>query len=488
LSAEPPKRERVIAIAPTNDANGVTDPNAPVDPNASIEPNAPSGAANSNGPRAATPGAPGTNRGTATTVANGAVANPKGLQCATGKNGGATDTGVTATKIKLGSTVVQSGVGASFLGDVRFAMEAIKDKTNAAGGICGRQIDLVLKDDAWKPDLGAQFIHNLVEDEKVFALAVVPSSEGLKAVSDEGYLKDKKIPTVGTDGMLIHQYQDPYIWPVAVSTISTMHIMVKRASDAGSKQFGLVYENNYRFGIEGAFAFNAAVKRVTNSDIRGYSNPLTGNATCEPNTRFCGINSSSTDYSGEVKKFNDGCSAAPACDFKALLLEPTTALKWIGGVSALGNVGGPQPLFTYDFGNSCGAKCDGMWLWTGYLPPIGDFLARPAVATYVDDMKAASSSADYNNSFVEGGYVGMRLVVEALKQVGPNLTRQNLKQTLDSMTFDSGLSPVLSWSPGNHFANTKMRAFSIQYKSGFAGWRDEQVELEDPWVGQDSGS
>jgi hypothetical protein len=33
-----------------------------------------------------------------------------------------------------------------------------------------------------------------------------------------------------------------------------------------------------------------------------------------------------------------------------------------------------------------------------------------------------------------------------------------------------------------------MRAFSIQYKSGFSGWRDEQVEIDDPWVGQDSGT
>ncbi|MEA3077754.1 MAG: hypothetical protein QOF60_2662, partial [Actinomycetota bacterium] len=419
-------------------------------------------------------------------TAAGPTKTPKGVECAAGKNGGATDTGVTAGKIKLGSTVVQSGVGASFLGDVRFAMEAVKDKANAAGGICGRLIDLVLKDDGWDPQRGAEYIHNLVEDEKVFALAVVPSSEGLQSVSLAGYLKDKKIPAVGTDGMLIHQYTDPYIWPVAASTISTMHIMVNQAWNAGSRNFGLVYESDYHFGIEGAYAFNAAYKRLSGHDIPGYHNPLREAATCEAS--FCGIDSKSPDYAGNVKTFNDGC-AKTGCDFRALLLEPTTALKWIGGSTTLGvKPGGPQPLFTYDFGNSCGQKCDGMWLWTGYQPPIGDFLSRPAVATYVDDIKAASSSADYNNSFVEGGYVGMRLVVEALTKTGPNLTRQNLKATLDGMTFDSGLAPPLTWKAGNHFANTKMRAFSIQYKSGFAGWRDEQVEMEDPWVGQDSGS
>jgi ABC-type branched-subunit amino acid transport system substrate-binding protein len=147
-------------------------------------------------------------------------------------------------------------------------------------------------------------------------------------------------------------------------------------------------------------------------------------------------------------------------------------------------MGGPQPLFTYNFGNDCGEKCNGMWLWTGYLPPIADFATRPEVMTYVNDIKNASSSADSNNSFVEGGYIGMTLVVKSLEKTGPTLTRERLKATLDSMTLDTGLAPTLKWSAGNHFANTRMRAFSIIYKSGFAGWRDEQTDLADPWPGK----
>src|SRR2546423_15578636 len=80
----------------------------------------------------------------------------------------------------------------------------------------------------------------------------------------------------------------------------------------------------------------------------------------------------------------------------------------------------------------------------------------------------------------------MSLVVKALQAVGPTLTRAGLKATLDSMTFDSGgLAPVLKWSPGNHFANVHMQAYSIQYKGGFNGWRDEQAGLDDPRGGLD---
>lgn len=424
-------------------------------------------------------------RGGAT--AGPALEAPPGVACAPGLNGDATDTGVTATEIKLGATVVDSGVGASFLADARYGMIAIKDKINRAGGICGRRLNLILVDDGWDFRLGGDFIRNLVEDKKVFALAVVPSSEGLKNVSDAGYLRKKRIPVVGSDGMLIHQYTDPYIWPVAASTVSTMHIMAKHAADAfKAGRFAIVYESTYHFGIEGAFAFNAAVKRLTGKDIPGYSDPLR-TPKCE--RRFCGISDGAASYATEIQTFNASCQQDPVCDFVALLLEPATALAWLKGGGLSPNdgwrTGGVQPLFTRRFAEECAAECNHLWLWTGYDPPIGANLRGAAMTAYVDDIRGASSSADYHNTFVEGAYIGMRFLVEALQRVGPNLTRANLRAVLDTMTFDSGLAPPLVFRPGDHFANVRMNAYSIQYRDRFAGWKDERTSVGDPWVGMD---
>jgi branched-chain amino acid transport system substrate-binding protein len=443
------------------------------------------GAVDGSGVVGGTPGAPGAAASSSTASKTGVVTK-QGQECAPGKNGGSTDTGVSGDSIKLGATVVESGIGASFLGDVRYAMQAVTDKVNRSGGVCGRQLKLKLVDDGWDYQRGGEYIRNLVEGDKVFALAVVPSSEGLKNAADGGYLKAQKVPVVGTDGMLFSQYNDPYIWPVAASTISTMHIMAKHAYDQGARQFSIVYETSYHFGLEGAFAFNAAVQRLTGSGIPGYVNPLK-NPQC--NERFCGIKAGAPSYASEINKFNSACGQGKPCDFTALLLEPATAVTWMKGgarsPSPTLRMGGPQPLFTASFGQDCGAACDGLVLWTGYLPPLGDYLGLPAVSEYVNTIKNANSSADFNNSFVEGGYVGMNLLVKALKDVGPNLTRENLMKVLDNTDWDSGLSAPLKWRAGNHFANIRMKAFSIQYKSGFAGWRDEQVSLDDPWVGQD---
>lgn len=409
--------------------------------------------------------------GVGTAVAGRKLVGPS-LACARGSNGGATDNGVSATSIKLGATVVKSGIGASFLKDVPVALEAVKNKVNRAGGICGRLLELKMVDDGWDAARGQQFIRNFIA-EGVFALAVSPSSEGLDAAIRNGDIRRAGIPVVGADGMLISQYTDPWVWPVAASTITTMHVMARNATARGAKTFGLVYDKSYHFGVEGASAFRGALHRL-----------FPGGTPLEADI---GIEAGQPSYKTDVDRFNRACSP---CDFVAMLLEPPSALQWIRDGASFGELGtgGPQPLFVNSFARSCGTPCNGMWVWTGYNPPIAPFDDIPAVAAYVNDIRAQGSGADVNNPFVQGGYLGMQLLVRALEQVGPDLTRARLRAALDSMSLDTGLTVPLRWRTSNHFANDSVHAFSIVVNVGsFAGWRYEQTGwIADPWVGLDA--
>lgn len=395
--------------------------------------------------------------------------------CAPGRNGGATDVGVTGTTIKLAATVVRSGVGSSFLGEVPIALEAVKNQVNRAGGVCGRLLDLQMVDDSWRRDLGQRYIRQFIADG-VFALAVSPSSEGLDAAIRGGDIARAGIPVVGADGMLISQYTEPWVWPVASSTISTMHVIAQDAAARGAKTFGLVWDRTYRFGVEGANAFRNALRRL-----------FPGAAVLKADE---GIVAGQPGYKEEVDRFNTACGTRshPTCDFIGMLLEPGTALQWIsdGGTFGAIGTGGPQPLFVNSFARSCGEPCNGMWVWSGYNPPIPPFDSQPGVARYVGDLAVQSSTVDVTNPFVEGGYVGMRLLVEALRRVGPDLTRARLKAVLDSMKYELGLTQSLQWSPGAHFANSSAHAFSIVVNSGsFTGWRYEQTGwVRDRWAGR----
>ncbi len=408
----------------------------------------------------------------------GAVLGGKsGLACAPGRNGGATDQGVTGNSIRLATTVVESGIGRAFLRDVRFAMEAVKVKVNQAGGICGRRLEIRYIDDGWEAQKGSIYLRNLISS-KIFAVPVGPSSEGLNAVIQSGDFDKAQIPVVGTDGMLILQYTkpgggaQPWVWPVASATVASARIMAIEAHNRGIKSFSIVFDKNYRFGREGALAFNAQVKRLTRSNIPGFDPDLNG---CRES--FCGIVAGQSSYP-EVGQFKPG-------DFVALFLEPQTALTWMNDPNVdpatQRQYGAAQPLFTRSFATSCQRKCDQMQVWTGFKPYIESYINDPAVREYVRDLKRVSTQADEFNAFAEGAYLGMQLLVEAIKRVGPNLTRRALKHVLDSMDLQAGLALQgrLLYSPSNRFVNTTMQGFVIQNKGTFSGWRTGPI-VSDP--------
>jgi ABC-type branched-subunit amino acid transport system substrate-binding protein len=406
------------------------------------------------------------------------------FQCSAGRNGGATDKGVSANSVTLATTVVRTGIGAAFLGEVQYAIEAVRNKVNREGGICGRLLQIRYIDDGWEANRGAGYLRNLIE-QGVFAIPVGPSSEGLNVVIKNGEIRQAGIPVVGTDGMIIRQYTDPWVWPVAVSTASSARIMAINAYARGARKFSIVFDRTYRFGVEAAEAFNNEVKRLTKAGVPGYNKDYD----CQQS--FCGLAAGQSSYTSEVNRFQPG-------EFVAMFLEPATALTWMatpgapvastasGGVPVKYGVGAGQPLFTRSFAVNCQSACDQFWVWTGFKPPIENYANDTAVKAFVSDLAKTKPDADEFNQFSEGGYVGMRLLVEAMRIVGPNLTRARLRSALDSMAFDSGLAlqGTLRWKPcpnrGScaHFSAATMQAFAIQFRGTFSGWRTKTLAVD----------
>lgn len=398
------------------------------------------------------------------------------LECKAGRNGGSTDKGVSAGRIKLAATNVRSGTGASFLGTSYVGMQAVVNRVNAAGGICGRLLDLRLVDDGWDPQRGQGYLQNFAKED-YFALPVVPSSEGLTQAIKTGVISGAGIPVVGTDGMLKEQYAEPWVWPVATSTVTTMRVMAKHAYDTGARTFGIVYDRQYKFGVEGQKAFAEYIGTLGGATLKA-SVPLTPK---QPN------------YSSEAKQFNDACGAG-GCQFVAMLLTPETAATYIssqpeqnGRRLGFGTMqtGGAQPLFNERFARDCGRPCDGMYVWTGYNPPIGRLSSLKDVAAYVDDVRSVDPGVDVNNQFLEGAYLGMKVFVAALEKAGPKLTRAAVRDAMNTTPYTSDLASPLSWSPSLRFANQTAQAFRIVTSSGsFAGFAEAGTGfLKDPTPG-----
>lgn len=402
--------------------------------------------------------------------------------CGEGTNAGESEVGVKPDRIQFAATVVKTGIAKDFLSDAEFGIKAVLQKIKREGGICGRLVEVKFDDDGWDLAEGGNIIRKYIAEDKYFGLAVNPSSEGL--LGGSGHVKAEGMPVIGADGMLKDQYENEWIWPVATSTHSVMHIMCQDAYERGARAFAIVYEGNYRFGVEGERAFSGCVGRQPGASM----------------VKSLKIEGGKQGYQTEANDFVGACggSSFSGCDFVALLLEPATATAWrksngMGNGSSRPRVGfgAPQPLFVNSFVEDCGAPCANLRVWTSFKPPIDPFDKDPAVAEYLNDLRAVSSSADASNPHVEGAYVGMLLLRDVLIKAGEAPTREKVKEILDSMTLDTGLAPPLTFAPGDHFAATSAQAFEAVYNitSGgaeFTGWRytnsgfknDDQVKQD----------
>ena len=77
--------------------------------------------------------------------------------------------GVTATTITIGGTVPITGPAALF-GSVGRGADAYFKYVNAHGGVNGRKIKYLYRDDAYDPSKTVQLTRELVENDKVFAI------------------------------------------------------------------------------------------------------------------------------------------------------------------------------------------------------------------------------------------------------------------------------------------------------------------------------
>ena len=104
------------------------------------------------------------------------------------------DPGIDSTVITIGGTFPLTGV-ASLYKTIPFAEKAYFDYVNAHGGVNGREISFLIRDDAYDPSQTVPLTQGLVEQDKVFAdfgsLGTAPN------LAIWSYLNGKHVPQVG---------------------------------------------------------------------------------------------------------------------------------------------------------------------------------------------------------------------------------------------------------------------------------------------------
>jgi ABC-type branched-subunit amino acid transport system substrate-binding protein len=112
------------------------------------------------------------------------------IACGCGSSGNST--GVSSTSVTFGTHQPLTGPAAPGYSEIAPASAAFFEYLNAKGGIYGRKIHLIVKDDAYNPTQTVNVVHGLVLNEKMFGIF-----EGLGTPTHTkvvGFLNSEKVP------------------------------------------------------------------------------------------------------------------------------------------------------------------------------------------------------------------------------------------------------------------------------------------------------
>ena len=351
------------------------------------------------------------------------------------------ETGISSSTIKLGITVPLTGAAAPGYNKVPAAMKSYFDYVNANGGVNGRRIQLVVKDDGYSPATTLSVTNDLILKDKVFALVGTLGTANNEAttrlVNSHGV--PRLFVNTGFSGFAdMKKY--PTTFPLFPSYATEAKVMGKYIADnlAGHK-VALIYQDD-DFGADALKGF------VTAGTTFAAKIPYSALSQADPSVIGKWITSIVASGSDTVIMF--GVTSA------------TGALA--GGLYKAGLIGKIQMIL-----GSVGS--DGTTL-KGLLGPLApalagsiaaSFLPSPSDATdeYITQFKSISAQYNPGAVFDNNILVGMNtamLTVEALRAAGPNLTRTNLIKAIEakgSTWASAAFSPIL-FSPKSHVGYT----------------------------------
>jgi len=111
---------------------------------------------------------------------------------AASSGGGASDVGITDSSIKIGAHFPLTGVASPGYGEIPSGMQAYFDYVNAQGGVNGRTIDFIARDDGYNPTTTSQVVNELVLKDEIFAMVGGLGTPTHAAVVD--FLNAEKVP------------------------------------------------------------------------------------------------------------------------------------------------------------------------------------------------------------------------------------------------------------------------------------------------------
>jgi branched-chain amino acid transport system substrate-binding protein len=333
----------------------------------------------------------------------------------------ASDIGVTEDTIKIGAHYPLTGVAAPGYSEIPTGVQAYFDWVNENGGVNGRQIEYIYRDDAYDPTDTTEVVNQLVLEEEVFAFVGGLGTPTHSAVLD--FLNTEGVPDLFVSSGSLLWGDDPWANPYTFGWQTDYESEGKIIGEYIAEEFpdakvGLFLQDD-DFGDDGESGIRESIDDQVVAAVR-YT----------PGT---------TDVAPQISELQ-----AAGADFVVGFSVPGyTALSRLTAVQ-LGyqpqqwfhsNVGSdPALVGSLLAGSSQGAVADAGLLdgalTTSYLPTV-DQTDNPWIQQFQEIWEASGQEGELTNFRVHG-MAQAYTTVQALQAAGQNPTRDGIVEAIET--------------------------------------------------------
>jgi len=335
-----------------------------------------------------------------------------------------------STAIRLGQSLPLSGALAELGTEYRDGMQAYFKVLNARGGVHGRRIELVTLDDGYVVERSVENAKKLLDQEDVFAFIGMFGSANYGALIP--LINERGIPSLapysGSDEL--RAQKAPTTFWLRASYGDETEKIIDQLTTLGINRIAVFYQDD-AFGKSGLAGVEKALAKrnlkmvavgafdKTKNDVRDAVKAI---GAADPQ----GVVMIST-YKPTAAFVREMRQAGKQSQFFALSVVGYKALQAELGQSAAG-VAIAQVM---------------PYPWSGVTPIVREFLALPADVL-------PKSGITY--TAIEG-YIAAKVMAEALRQAGPQPTREKLVAALGGLrNYDTG-GFVVDYGKGSHLGS-----------------------------------
>ena len=371
----------------------------------------------------------------------------------------AADPGLSSKEIVLGYSGPLTGSAGQVYGKLPGAMKAYFDHINANGGVNGRKIKLVVRDDKYLPTLAATQTTNLVLNDKVFALVGALGTATHSKAYVAAQLAKNNVPDLfvntGFSGFA-NATKYPTTFTILPSYAMEAKIMAKFIKDTPTlaPQASFLIAQDDEFGVDGVNGFKLAGHSFTAAPTLYPQGGLSAALAEGALTKLSAV-------PGKPVLVLFGTTDSTATILKAAeKLSLVSKFNWIAG-----SVGGDANTLL-----ALGVKpatINGA-LAASFFPDAKD-ATDPYVSEFMKINTKYNKGVSFDNVVLQGMNSAM-LTVQSLRAAGKNLTRTGLIKAIESKgaSFASaGLVPL------NYSASSR-----VGYNGYWFGQLNEKGELK----------